>query len=109
MFVFGRRLREFSLPEIALALACIPILIGPPLAAVVIVGIKILQDNSRYSLAEWRRPLFIALINIAFSILFWRYALGELGTVFLPIVEWIGGTFPSPSPPAGDGPGTLGV
>lgn len=72
--IFGKRLNEIPPSDIAFYLACIPLLIGPPVAAIVIAGVKILQDRSRLHLPAWRKPIGIAVVNILISLLIWRYA-----------------------------------
>ncbi|MBS3652593.1 hypothetical protein KEU06_28870 [Pseudaminobacter sp. 19-2017] len=87
--IFGRRLNEMPVSDIAFYLACIPLVIGPPVAAIVIIGVKIMQDRSRLHLAEWQKPLGIAAANILISLLIWRYAVNQFTGSVEDTVYWL--------------------
>lgn len=77
--LFGRQLASLSLPDVARLLAWIPLVIGPPVASLAIVGIKVAQDPARLHQREWQGPALIAALNIALSLVVWHYAAQELG------------------------------
>lgn len=77
--LFGRQLASLSLPDVARVLAWIPLVIGPPVASLAIVSIKVAQDPARLHQREWQGPALIAALNIALSLVVWHYAAQELG------------------------------
>ena len=98
--LLGRPLSSLALPEVATVLAWIPLLIGPPVAALVIVMVKFVQDRTRLADREWRRPAVIAAINIALSLLIWSYAVDEVSEVAHAAAARIWALFQSVPPPA---------
>lgn len=87
--IFGRRLNEIPPSDIALYLACIPLLFGPPVVSILIVGVRILQDRSRLHMREWQKPLMIAVLNILISVLIWRYAATQVLETIQGIAYWV--------------------
>ncbi|MCJ8142785.1 hypothetical protein MKI84_07625 [Ancylobacter sp. A5.8] len=100
--VMGRSFASLELSQLALLLAWIPLVIGPPVAALVIVGLKVGQDRSRLRLREWRDPALIAALNIVLSLLIWSYAAQEIAGLARAGVSAAGVLFlearPAPAP-----------
>lgn len=91
--IFGKRLNEMQPHEIAYYLACIPLVIGPPVATLLIAGVRIFQDRSRLHMAEWQKPVAIAALNILISIVIWRYVAHQLTDLVQDAVYWVRGLF----------------
>lgn len=99
--LLGRRLRDYSAHEIAFFLACIPVFIGPPLAALLILAVKVFQDRTRWNLPEWQWVAGIAAVNIILSVMLWRYAAGEVAGFVASLFDWVSRPFetqPRPQP-----------
>lgn len=85
----GKRAAELRNYDIAFALACIPLLIGPPVAALAIIAIKSWRDRSIIGMREWQRPVFIAVTNIVVSLLVWRIAAANVSEFIMDIIVWL--------------------
>lgn len=97
----GRRLSDVKASEIAFVLACIPLVIGPAVAAVIIVLANAIKDRSRLGEPEWQRPIVIATINIVFSLLLWRFVTLHVWDLLVNAIFWL----KSLSPYGGSTPG----
>lgn len=75
---FSRWLRERDLRQIAFYLACVPLLIGLPVASIAIFGMLFWKNPTRMLARRWSSVLVVALLNIAVSI----YALTHLSDLF---------------------------
>lgn len=87
--IFGKRLNEMAIHDIALYLSIIPLLLGPPVAAIIIAGVKILQDRSRLHMPEWQRPLLFAAVNIILSVIIWKFAATNVLDTIKDVIYWL--------------------
>lgn len=76
--LLGRPLGSMSILEIARILAWVPLLVGPPIAALAIIGLKVSQQPQRLHDREWQGPALVAALNIALSLIVWHYAAQEI-------------------------------
>ncbi|MFT0861716.1 hypothetical protein [Ancylobacter sp. G4_0304] len=102
LLFLGRPVATVPLPQLALWLAWVPLFIGPPVAALVIVGLKVGRDWRRLHAREWRDPALIAGLNIVLSLLIWSYAAQEIAGLARAGVSAAGALFqearPAPAP-----------
>jgi hypothetical protein len=75
---FGKNILEFPVSKMALFLAFIPMLYGPPLVSIAICVYNIVRRPERISNRKWQLPIIIGIVNIVISILLWRHAAGIL-------------------------------
>lgn len=79
--LLGRPLGSLSVLEIARVLAWVPLLVGPPIAALVIIALKVSQQPQRLNEREWQGPALVAAMNIALSLVVWHYAAQEISAI----------------------------
>lgn len=102
--LLGRPLGSLSLLEIARILAWVPLLVGPPIAALAIIGLKVSQQPQRLQDREWQGPALVAALNIALSLVVWHYAAQEIGAAATALWTQIDRLAP-PALPVGPGKG----
>ena len=74
----GRWLRERDLHEIALYMACVPLLIALPMVSLAMFALRLRTEPAGALLDRWKVVLFVAGLNIAISV----YLLGQISDVF---------------------------
>ena len=74
----GKNILEFPVSKMALFLAFVPMLYGPPLVSIAICVYNIVLRPERISNRKWQLPIMIGVVNIVISILLWRHATGML-------------------------------
>ncbi|MDQ0349465.1 hypothetical protein [Ancylobacter vacuolatus] len=102
--LLGRPLGSLSLLEIARILAWVPLLVGPPIAALAIIGLKVSQQPQRLHDRAWQGPALVAALNIALSLIVWHYAAQEIGAAATALWTHIDRLAPT-ALPAGPGKG----
>lgn len=85
----GRSINDFTAREIAVALAFIPLVVGPPVAAIAIALLTARHDRSIIKSREWKNLVCIALVNIVLSLLFWTLVSAYLAVFMSDIIVWI--------------------
>lgn len=100
--LIGRPLGSLSVLEIARILAWVPLLVGPPIAALAIIGLKVAQQPRRLHEREWQAPALVAALNIALSLIVWHYAAQEIGAIATALWTEID-KFVRPAVPTGTG------
>lgn len=100
--LLGRPLGGLSLLEIARILAWVPLLVGPPIAALAIIGLKVSQQPQRLHDRAWQGPALVAALNIALSLIVWHYAAQEIGAAATALWAEINRLVPT-ALPAGPG------
>lgn len=100
--LLGRPLGSLSVLEIARILAWVPLLVGPPIAALTIIAVKVSQQPQRLNEREWQGPALVAALNIALSLIVWHYAAQEISAAAAAIWEEID-RFVRPTLPGGTG------
>jgi hypothetical protein len=76
-----RQFGAFGAYEVAFFLACIPLAMAPPIAALAIIFINMRYDMPRDQTRKWFNPLIIAIGNIIGSLF-------VLHLVFVDIIEY---------------------
>ncbi|SHF13087.1 hypothetical protein SAMN02745157_1716 [Kaistia soli DSM 19436] len=75
---------------VAWLLAVIPLLLGPPVAALAMGVAQWSKSGQGKGPSEtWRTIMLVALLNIVLSLVFWRFALDEAGSVLPGFAHWI--------------------
>ncbi|WP_371348791.1 hypothetical protein [Ancylobacter sp. IITR112] len=100
--VLGRPLGSLSILEIARILAWVPLLVGPPIAALAIIALKVAQQPERLHERAWQGPALVAALNIALSLVVWHYAAQEISAIASALWTQFD-TFVRPALPTGAG------
>ncbi|WAJ29508.1 hypothetical protein [Antarcticirhabdus aurantiaca] len=83
-----RTMRTVPFERIVLVLACVPILLGPPLAALFLIGREAMRTPG-FRFIDWLTPAMIAAVNLILSVLILRHLGGELIVMLREVGVWI--------------------
>lgn len=92
--------QRLSLQQAVTILACIPIVLGPPIIALGLIGRQFFVNPEDFRLSDWQIAIIFAAANLIISVIILQHLGGEILIILKQIGFWLQGTEPSFTQPA---------